>query len=307
MYKMRRKELLLSALALGLAPSAAPAAAPVGIGVNGDEGMAQAFYAEELGLFKKRGIDVDIMTLRNGAAITAAVASGQIAIGASNVISLAQAKERGVPISLIAAGAVYDAANETEKIVALASGPIRLAKDLNGKVVGTPSLSSTAALATFAWLDKNGGDSNTVQFIEVPQATMGVALAQGRIAAAAMEDPDLNAAGIELRDLGNAYGAVAKSYIITAWFASNDWLTNNGSAARVIADGLSQGGTWAMANRVAAAGVFEKYTKKKLAQVREEYGPAIAPGLLQPVFDAATKYKLLPQHLAASDFIWGAR
>jgi NitT/TauT family transport system substrate-binding protein len=298
-------EMLCSAAALALAPAAAWAAdSQIGIGVNGDEGMAQAFYAADLGLFKKSGLEVDIMTLRNGAAITAAVASGQIAIGASNVISLAQAKERHVPISLIAAGAVYDAANETEKIVTLASGPIRVAKDLNGKVIGAPSLSSTAALATYAWLDKNGGDSSSVQFLEVPQATMGVALAQGRIAAATMEDPDLNAAGTELRDLGPAYGAVAKTYILTAWFASNDWLAKNPAAGRAVASALSQGGTWAMANRVAAAGVFEKFTKKKLAQIREEFSPVITPALLQPVFDAATRYKLLPERLVATDFIW---
>jgi NitT/TauT family transport system substrate-binding protein len=305
---MTRAELLAAGAAFAATPGIALGATQVKIGVNGNEGMAQAFYADDQGYFKARGVDDAITILRNGAAITAAVAGGDLDVGASNIISLAQAKARGVPISLLAGGAIYDAAaNETEKFVVLASGPIHTARDLTGKVIGTPSLSSTAALATYAWLDKNGGDSSTVQFIEVTQATMGIALQQGRIAAATMEDPDLNAPGVALRELGPAYSAVAKSYIVTAWFAGNAWLAANPPAAHAVADALVQGGRWAMANRVTAAGAFEKYSKKKLPEIREYFAPALTPALLQPVFDAAAKYKLLPARVSAADFIWKGR
>lgn len=192
-------------------------------------------------------------------------------------------------------------------MVVLRDGPIRSAKDLNGRVVGGQSIGSTAQLAILAWIDKNGGDASTVKYVEVPPSATVEALEVGRIFAAAIQDPQLSAAGNRVRILGRAYESIAKTYMLTAWFATNDWATKNPATARRVADALIGGGEWAMANPAAAGAVFEKYTKVHLAHFGEEFGRALDPALLQPIFDSATKYKLLPGPLAASDFIWSGR
>jgi NitT/TauT family transport system substrate-binding protein len=304
-----RAAALAALTALASAPTAAFAqtAPSVKVGSGSVEANAQGFYAVEAGLFKKAGVDVDLTILKSGPAIAAAVIGGDLNVGVSNVISLASAKLRGIPLTLIAPGAIFDAKDATEQMVVLRDGPIRAAKDLNGRVVGGQSIGSTAQLALLAWIDKNGGDAASVKYVEIPPSATVEALEAGRIFAAAIQDPQLSAAGNRVRILGRAYESIAKTYMLTAWFATSDWVAKNPAVARRTADGLIAAGEWAMANPAAATAVFEKYTKVRLAHFGEVFGHVLDPALLQPIFDSATKYKLLPGTLAANDFIWPGR
>lgn len=278
--------------------------APIRIGMPPVEATAEAFYAQDTGLFAKAGVAVEIVVLRSGPAVAAAVAGGDLQIGASNVLSLANSKARNLPFTLIAPGALYTPTNQTEQVVVLANGPIRSAKDLDGKIVGGQSIGSTAHLAILAWIDQNGGDASTVKYVEVPPASVVEALEAGRIFASAIQDPELSNAGTRVRRLGRAYDAIAKVYMLTAWFAENGWLAKNGPAARKAADALVAAGQWAAANRTAAAAIFEKYTKIHLDRSGEEYAQTLDPALLQPVFDSGIKYKIVTAPVSAASFIW---
>lgn len=288
-------------------PTAAQTGAVLKIGSGSVEANAQGFYAQDAGFFKKAGLTTEITILRSGPAIAAAVIGGDLQVGVSNVISLANAKLRGIPISLIAPGALFDARDATEEVVVLRDGPIRSAKDLNGRVVGGQSLGSTAQLAILAWVDKNGGDAASVKYVEVPPSAVVEALEGGRIFAAALQDPELSAAAGRTRVLGRAYEAIAKTYMLTAWFATNEWLAKNAATGRRVADALVEAGQWAMSNPAPASAVFEKYTKVKLAHFGERFARTLDPALLQPIFDSATRYKLLNGALNSADFIWSGR
>jgi NitT/TauT family transport system substrate-binding protein len=186
----------------------------------------------------------------------------------------------------------------------LRDGPIHVAKDLNGKIVGGQSIGSTAHLALLAWIDKNGGDASSVKYVEVPPSASLEALQQGRIFAVALQDPQLAAAAPFTRKLGRAYEAVAKTYVLAAWFAMNDWLTKNPAVGHRVADALEQAGQWAMTHPVDAATIFEKYTKVHLGRTGEQFSSALDPAMFQPVFDSATKYKILPGAINANDILW---
>ena len=51
------------------------------VGCGGTEFDAEAYYAQELGLFKKYGLTVEIQRLRGGPDVQAAVAGGSFQIG----------------------------------------------------------------------------------------------------------------------------------------------------------------------------------------------------------------------------------
>ncbi len=155
-----------------------------------------------------------------------------------------------------------------------------------------------------AWIDKNGGDASSVKYAEIPPSASLEALQQGRIFAAAFQDPQLSAAAPYVRKLGRAYEAVAKTYVLAAWFAMTDWLTKNPSVGHRLAEALNAAGQWAMAHPVEAAVIFEKYTKVHLGRAGEQFAPALDPAMFQPVFDSSTKYKLLPGPLNANDILW---
>jgi ABC-type nitrate/sulfonate/bicarbonate transport system substrate-binding protein len=82
------------------------------VGCGGTEFDAEAYYAQELGLFKKNGLMVEIQRLRGGPDVQAAVAGGSFQIGDTNILSLAAAKQHGQSITVIAPGAQYAAASE---------------------------------------------------------------------------------------------------------------------------------------------------------------------------------------------------
>jgi NitT/TauT family transport system substrate-binding protein len=306
---MKRSAVLaaLGAAAVAHGRASAQTASPVKLASGTVEANAQGFYAQDAGFFRKAGVDVQITVLRSGPTIAAAVIGGDQQVGVSNVISLASARLRGIPMSIIAPGGIFDAKDATEEVVVLKDGPIHTAQDLNGKVVGGQSIGSTAHLALLAWIDKNGGDASSVKYIEVPPSASLEALQQNRIYAVALQDPQLSAAAPYTRKLGRAYEAVAKTYVLAAWFAMDAWLKQNAATARRIADALEQAGQWAMSNPVEAAAIFEKYTKVHLAKAGEQFTPVNDPAMYQPIFDSAAKYKILPSKLNANDILWNGK
>src|SRR3984957_15027989 len=66
----------------------------------GQDVDAEAFYAEDLGIFKKYGIHADITLLRKGggAAAVAAIAGGAADVGEGDIVSVANAHQRGIGI-----------------------------------------------------------------------------------------------------------------------------------------------------------------------------------------------------------------
>jgi NitT/TauT family transport system substrate-binding protein len=64
-------------------------------------------YAYDQGYFTRAGLDIEILPFTNGAAAVAALAGGAVQIAYANILSVAQAHARGVPILLLAPGGNY--------------------------------------------------------------------------------------------------------------------------------------------------------------------------------------------------------
>ena len=83
-----------------------------------------------------------------------------------------------------------------------------------------------------AWVDKNGGDSTKIKFVEMPFTEMEPALVQRRVDAALMADPDATTA-LSLghtRVLSIPFDALGKEWLIGGWFAKTDWIAANGTS-----------------------------------------------------------------------------
>src|SRR5476649_2677656 len=143
------------AVALAALPQAdlsAATPAKVHVVVIDSDGF-QAFFAQETGMFKRAGLDVEITNLAKGQAAVEAVATGNAQIGIANTLTLAQARERGLPIAWISPAAVAVNSNPSNAFVVWPSSAIKNAKDLTGKTVGTISLSGLIRLTLNAWID----------------------------------------------------------------------------------------------------------------------------------------------------------
>ena len=290
-------------------PGRSAESAPIKVATVPREPALECFYAQELGFFQKRGLTVEITMMSNGAAIGAAVAGGAIHIGNSNVLALAQARQHNVPLIMIAPAGVHDARYPNSGCVVAAGSTIASPKELNGKVVAGASVGSYDQLCVSTLIDKDGGDSSTVKFVELPQPAMADALVAGRVVAASMSDPELSAARAagRVRVIGDAESAVAKNSILTAWISTNDWLAANKDTARLFAAAIFDAAKWSMAHPKEAAVILGTRTgiKEQLAQQR--FATNFDPSMLQPVLDAATKYKMLAGSISAADIAWNGK
>ncbi|HXP92434.1 MAG TPA: ABC transporter substrate-binding protein [Candidatus Binatia bacterium] len=280
---------------------------PINVGAGLIESHAEGYYASEMGFFKQRGLNVQLHTLRNGAAIAAAVTGGDLQIGCSTVLQLAQAHARGIPYVIIVPGGVHDGRFvHTASIVVAADSSIASAKELSGKIVAASTLNGLDQLSTSALIDQSGGDSSTTKFVEIPPSAMVEALAQGRVVAASLEEPELSAAGNRVRRVGDGLDAIAKVFVTTAWFTTNDWLAKNKDTARRFSDAIFAAGTWAMANPEKAATVLAKYLSFKEPRSIQPFATKRDFGAMTALMTTAAKYRFIAA-VSPTDLIWDGK
>lgn len=272
-----------------------------------DQG-AQCFYAQDLGMFKKAGLDTQVSITNFGTQVAAAVAGGSIDIGQSNIMSLAAAYANGLPFALIAGAGLYSSAKPTSMMIVAKTSPLQTAKDLNGKTVAVNGLKSITQISVQAWADQNGGDSNQIKFVEMPFVEMEGALVSGRIDAALLADPNATTllAGGKTRPFTKAFDAIAKQFLIGGWFAKTDWIAANADTVRKFVAVMRESAEWANkpANYKQSAEILEKYTKVAVGNAnRIVYAERLDPALIQPSIDTAAKYGLVKAAFPASKLI----
>lgn len=279
----------------------------VRVGTIPIDAEAQVFYAKDKGFFEEVGLDVEIQSITNGAAIVSAVQSGSLDIGCSNVVSIATAVERGLPLALVAPGALYSSEAPSTVLMVAKDSPIQSAEDLNGKVVAVNGLNNITQVGAQAWIDKNGGDSSTVSFIELPFPQMAAALNEGRTDAAVVAEPSLTQAEGAARTLGDLYSAIADEFLITGYFATNNWVEENPEVAGKFAEAILKANKWANENPEESAQILENYTQISTdtanQMTRATNGEALSPVLIQPPVDSAEKYEVLKQPLDAEKLV----
>jgi NitT/TauT family transport system substrate-binding protein len=268
---------------------------------------AEVFYAKDMGFFAKAGIDVDIGTAANGGAAAAAVAGNAVDIGYSDMVSIASAFGRGIPFVVVAPAALHEATEPTNYLMVAANSPIRTAKDLSGKIVAGSGLGTISGYAPRAWIEANGGDLSTVKFVELPFPQMQPALDAGRVDAVAIAEPFLSIARKTDRIIASPYDAVAKEFLISAFFTTSTWAKEHPDLLNRFITAIHEAAVWGNANHAKSAEILLKYAKidPELAanMVRIHYGERLNPALMQPVINVAAKYSKFPA-FPADDLIY---
>lgn len=300
MSHVRRSTVLAGALAsLALAHAQrAPAADPLRIASAPIDASAEAYYATDMGFFAQAGIDAQLSALSNGAAIASAVASNSVDVGFSNLISVAAAYKRNVPLTLLAPASLYLASDPTSVLMVPSNSPARTARDLDGKTFGASGLRTITEYAPRLWLDKNGGDSSTVKFVEMTFPQIVEALGASRIDAAIVAEPFIAEAKHVARIFANAYDAVGKRYLIGVWFTSAGWAQAHPDLARRFQTVLARTAQWADGHTRESGEILQKYGKldPEVARtmLRVVYAPRFERAEMQPVIDLAARYGAIP-------------
>lgn len=293
---------------LGAQP--APLVLRVGGILSGE--MAPPLYAQRHGLYGST-IDVRLVETASGGATATAVLAGALEIGKSSLMSLIFAHLRGLPLAVIMASGVYDARYPYAELVVASDGPYRRASDLDGKTIGVSALNDMAQLAVALWIDRNGGDSRTLKYLEIPNSVSADALAQHRIDAALISQPALEDALVNrsVRTLGPAITAIAPSLMITAWFVSMTWANQHPDAVQAFVRGTGAAAAYLNAHRSESDALTAEITKIPLASIQRmpptTSGTDLNLAQIQPEIDAAAKYGLIDHAFPARELAYAPR
>ena len=294
-----------------LRPASAQALAAIKIAPIPGDIAGNAYYAAANGYFKKAGLDATFGRMANGAAIVAAVVSGAADVGFSNVISLAIAHSKGLPITALVPANLHVHESPTAGLLAVkATSQIRTARDFNNKIIAVVGLDEIPDIAVRDWLDKNGGDSKTIKEVELPFSAMKAALDAGRVDGAALDttgDPELGKPGDTLRLVASTFDAVSMHFAPSVWFSTTGWVAKHPAQARGFVAAMRESAVWANAHHHESAEILARYTRNTAEQIdtftRVTYGVELTPELIQPNIDVAFKYGVLKAAFPASEII----
>lgn len=246
--------------------------------------------------------------LNSGAAVSAGVIGGSIDIGKSNGFGLVLAHAKGIPFLLQAPASNYSTDFPSGELVVAKDSPIRSARDLNGKTLAVPAVGDLFAIVDSGWIDQNGGDSRTVKFVELPIPAAVEAVAAGRVDAATIVNPlltDALKAG-KVRVLGKSFDSLAKHFTVTYYFTTAEFSSKNADVLARFRKGLAESVAYVLAHQVETAPAIAKFTGGDLQTVETMHpvlGTLLQPAMIQPIIDAAVKYKAIPTTFSARDMI----
>ncbi len=274
-----------------------------------NDDVTPLLYAQQSGLLRRAGIEVQLTRNTSGAAIAAAVAGGSFDIGLASMMALITGHAHGLPFLMVAPSLLALAGDKSTEMVVLADSPIRAPRDLAGKVLATASIRDESWLATKSFIDAAGADSETAKFVEIPQAAVPAALEQKRIDAGMLISPTLDRAMAtgHFRALGNPLEAIGKRWLGAAWFSLASYAMQNRDLVDRFARAMLAATIYANAHQAETAPLIIAFTGIDPATAaglhRATCAEYLDPRDIQPAVDHAARYKILERAFPAQELI----
>jgi NitT/TauT family transport system substrate-binding protein len=296
-------------LAAGRAARAQTPLPHLRIGAALDDESTPVLYAQSAGIFRKHGLDVEIVKLTSGSAVAAAVVGGSLEIGKSSTIAIIAAHLRGVPFQIIAPIADYRSDKPHGALIVPIASTAKTGKDFSGKTIGVTSLQDLNSLAMLAWLEQTGGDPASVKFVELPPPAIGAALEAGRIDGAPVFEPALtNALATGKAKIGAfVYDAIAKRFQGAIAFANQGWIAANPAVVDAFTHAMFESSSYVDAHEsemIPLVASFVGMDPATLAKMRHPGRPLYVDlPAIQPLIDLEAKFKVIPASFPARELI----
>jgi NitT/TauT family transport system substrate-binding protein len=144
------------------------------------------------------------------------------------------------------------------------------------------------------WIDRNGGDSSTVKFVEIPFPSIPAALEAHRIDAAFITEPVISAARKNGRVLVYPWDAISKHFLVGCWFTTSQWAKDHPDIVKRFGAAIHDAAVWANKNPAKSGEILAKHSKIDSAVIatmaRAHYAERLTTALVQPLVDLSAKY-----------------
>lgn len=312
----RSRMLAVSGAALTLAPRPLRAQSLTKVrlvGVHTDD-LTPVYWGIQQGMYQKIGLDIEMVAANSGTAATTAVIAGTYELGKGSAVASLVAHLRGLPLTIIANGVLWDPKAPTTVAVVAPDSPIKRPRDLNGKTASAAALNDIVTVTIANWVDKDGGDSKTMKWVEIPNSAEAEAIATHRVDVCQLNEPAYTEA-VEtgkVRPLGDGLSsnAIANSFVIAIYFANPEFAKKNPELMHNFARVTYESAAYTNTHHAETAQMMSDVTKIPLDVIRRiNRAPGATtgdPALLQPVIDVAAKYGNIARAFPAKDAYFSA-
>jgi len=295
------------AFAQSAAAPGEPALVTLHVATGTENQATPLLYGVSSGMFRRAGLDVQIIKMNSGSAVASAVAGGAVDIGKSAIVPIINAHAHGAPFTMVA-GSTYYIPAESQMIVA-ASSSIHEAKDLAGKTIGVGALSDIFTLATKAWLGAHGVDPNSAKFLELPLSSAPAAITQGRIDAATLYEPilQLSIESGQFRVIDSPLDTFGKRFQVSAWFTTTDWANSHRDALDKFLHVMRDSSAYINGHYKDVIPELSAFTNIDAAVIARmpipRYALCLTPGDIQSPIDVAANFGSIDKSFPAADLI----
>jgi len=265
-----------------LAAAPVQAQTKIQIGCTATSDCASAMVAVDEGIFKKHGVDAEMILIGINSNIPAAILSNSIQIGGPTSTTFLQAVDGGLDLVAISGASVMNpVANEAIAAIVRNGITIKEPKDFVGKKVGAPGLGAFLHVLFVKWLVEKGVDPKSVNFVEVTFPTMADIIKSGGVDAVLTAEPFvtrmINAA---IGTVGARYAAeLARTEPIIFYAAARDWAEKNPDTVKKFRAAISESAAIVNSDREKASVSISKFTKQPLDLVKANPPNQSEPGL----------------------------
>lgn len=225
-------------------------------------GIKRGFFADE-------GLDVKTQTIQNGAAITAAMTSGDVQFASSALAPTIVAASKGLPLQLVTTTASVgppdsQTAPYGDAVLMVKKGaPFHSVQDLAGRTIVVNALNAGLELVVKATFDRLGVDPDSLKFLVVPFPDMATALDGGQVDAIAVVDPfvsDNKQRADVLQDLYPYDPGTGKQFLSSVYYTTSSYAKSHHDIVEKFAAAMGKAQAYGSAHPDEVRQVIPTYT-----------------------------------------------
>ena len=172
------------------APALAQTPVKLRVGTLKQAGLTNVQVAVKEGLFRRNGLDAEVIEFRNGNDAISALQGASVDIVLSSPPFAMTANESGFDLALVLQNEISRAAGpDTGSVIVHADSPIRSPAELAGKTIGVNTTRGHMTIALKKVLRDRGLDPAKVNYAEMPFVAQPDALKLKRVDAVVSVDP----------------------------------------------------------------------------------------------------------------------
>jgi NitT/TauT family transport system substrate-binding protein len=260
-----------AAVAAVLVAGPACAQTKLQIGCTATTDCASAMVAVDEGIFRKHGLDAEMVLIGINSNIPAAIVSNSIQIGGPTSTVFLQAADGGLDLVAVAGASVMNPSSNANIAAFVRNGiTIKEPKDFVGKKIGAPGLGAFLHVLFVKWLVEKGVDPRSVNFVEVTFPTMADIIKSGSVDVVLTAEPFITRmTNAGLGTIGARYGAeLARTEPIIFYAAARDWAEKNPDTIQKFRAAIAEGADIVNSDRDRASASIAKFTKQSIELVK---------------------------------------